>query len=66
MTYTTTPELLKTAAAVATTGSMKTSASATASTTGPHMATYTGAASDLMTNAGMALSVAVGIAAIVL
>lgn len=64
MTYTTTPELLKTAAAVATTGSLKTSASPT--TTRPAMATFTGAASELMTNAGMALSVAVGIAAIVL
>ncbi|KAH7390790.1 FAS1 domain-containing protein [Phaeosphaeria sp. MPI-PUGE-AT-0046c] len=64
MTYTTTPALLKTAAAVATKGSMKVSASATP--TGPQMSTFTGAASNVMTNAGMALSMAVGIVAIVL
>lgn len=68
MTYTTTPELLKTAIAVPTTEAMKTEARATTtpSSTGPHMATFTGAASEMVMDAGMAMAVAVGIAAVVL
>jgi hypothetical protein len=61
MTYASTPRLLQTVAAVAT-GTAKTSTTPTS----PPMATFTGAATGLISGAGMALSVAVGLAAIVL
>ncbi|CAA9961532.1 FAS1 domain-containing protein [Pyrenophora teres f. maculata] len=58
MTFTTTPELLKTVAAVATP-----TAGANATRTGSPMETFTGAASGLLPGAGLALGAAVGIAA---
>ncbi|KAE8863869.1 hypothetical protein PTNB29_03833 [Pyrenophora teres f. teres] len=58
MTFTTTPELLKTVAAVATP-----TAVANATRTGSPMETFTGAASGLLPGAGLALGAAVGIAA---
>ncbi|EDU42841.1 Secreted and surface protein containing fasciclin-like repeats [Pyrenophora tritici-repentis] len=58
MTFTTTPELLKTVAALATP-----TAAANATKTGSPMETFTGAASGLLPGAGLALGAAVGIAA---
>ena len=58
MTYTTTPELLKTVAALATP-----TAGADATKTKSPMETYTGAASGLLPGAGLALGAAVGIVA---
>jgi hypothetical protein len=58
MTYTTTPELLKTVAAVATP-----TTSVNATTTGSPMSTYTGGAMGMLPGAGMALAGAVGVAA---
>ncbi|RYO26443.1 hypothetical protein AA0113_g12462 [Alternaria arborescens] len=58
MTYTTTPELLKTVAAVATP-----TAAVNATTTGSPMSTYTGGAMGMLPGAGMAVAGAIGIAA---
>ena len=58
MTFTTTPELLKTVAALATP-----TAGADATKTKPPMDTFTGAANALLPGAGLALGAAVGIAA---
>ncbi|KAF1828203.1 Fasciclin-domain-containing protein [Decorospora gaudefroyi] len=58
MTYTTTPELLKTVAAVATP-----TAGLTATTTGAPRETYTGAAMGMLPGAGMAVAGAMGVAA---
>ncbi|KAL1798854.1 hypothetical protein ACET3X_002891 [Alternaria dauci] len=58
MTYTTTPELLKTVAAVATP-----TAAVNATTTGLPMATYTGGAMGMLPGAGVAIAGAVGMAA---
>lgn len=58
MTFTTTPELLKTVAALATP-----TAGANATKTGSPIETFTGAAGALLPGAGLALGAAVGIAA---
>jgi hypothetical protein len=58
MTFTTTPELLKTVAAVATPTS-----GVDATTTGSPMETYTGAAMAMLPGAGMAVAGAMGVAA---
>jgi hypothetical protein len=62
MGYTTTPELLKTIAAVATKASNATTTAAT-TTASASMPVYTGAASVMFPGAGLALSVAIGITA---
>ena len=63
MTYTTTPELLKTVAAVATATATANTTSVTSSRTGVPVATFTGAASGVVPGTGVALAVVVGIAA---
>lgn len=63
MTYTTTPELLKTVAAVATATATANVTMATVSRTGMPIATFTGTASGLVPGVGAALAGVVGIAA---
>lgn len=63
MTYTTTPELLKTIAAVATATSTADATMATVSRTGAPVTTFTGAASELAPSVGAALAGAMGIVA---
>ena len=58
MTYTTTPELLRTVAPLATP-----TADGDATTTNPPMETYTGAANGLLPGAGMAVAGAMGLVA---
>jgi len=58
MTFTTTPELLKTVAALATP-----TAGANATKTGSPMETFTGAAGTLLPGVGLAFGAAVGVAA---
>ncbi|THX52354.1 FAS1 domain-containing protein [Aureobasidium pullulans] len=69
MTYSSTPALLQTVAAIATSRSNAAATSrptANATTSSPPLATYTGSAIGLTTSAAMAMALAVGIAALLM